>query len=130
MSDLTRLYQSETKKYLIKIRDPETGNYIDPSDPTILKDVIAILYIKNNNREVKRMSRTGTEGVQMAIKPDPATGDKMLVIPLEYSIVKEITPGQLAIQITLLWEDTDFEDNTARKSYTAELNPVKQALVN
>ena len=129
MSDLKRIYQSETKKYLVKVKDPDTGAYIDPTDTSVLLDVIVVVYTKNNNREVKRMSITGNEGSQINTQL-AQTGETMLVIPLEYNIVKEITPGQLAVQITLLWEDTDFDDNTARKSYTADLNPVKQAIVN
>jgi len=124
---LRRIYQSETKKYLIKVKDPETDNYIDPTSD--VQDVIVILYTKNNNREVKKMSVSGNEGIQMNVSTDPESGVKSLVVPLEYSIVKEITPGQLAIQITLLTADSDFEDGTARISYTAELNPVKQAVV-
>lgn len=123
MSDLKRIYQSETKKYLIKIKDPDTG---DPINLDTLIDVIVVVYTKNNNREVKHMSMNGTDDSTIMDKKDETT----LVLPLEHSIVKEITPGQLAVQITLLWEDTDFDDGIARKSYTADLNPVKQAIVN
>lgn len=123
MSDLKRIYQSETKKYLIKIKDPDTGDSINLDT---LIDVIVVVYTKNNNREVKHMSMNGTDDSTIMDKKDGTT----LVLPLEHSIVKEITPGQLAVQITLLWEDTDFDDEIARKSYTADLNPVKQAIVN
>lgn len=128
-----QIYQSETKKYHLKLKD-ETGEYIDPE--TEVLDILVILFTKNNNKEVKRMSVQGNDDyIQMGIFTDPGDGSKALIIPLEYEIVKEINPGQLAIQITILKSDPDFDSSTgagdgvSRTSVTHDLNKIKQAIV-
>lgn len=124
MVTLSKLYQSETKKYYLKIKDPETGNYIDP---TTLQDIQIIVYTDNNNQEVKRMSLLGS-GDFIAMSTKVIDGVTVLVLPIEYNIMKEVKVGFLSIQITILSPDTDYDDNTARKSYFAKLNLVKQSL--
>lgn len=128
---LQKLYQSETKKYHIYVKDPDTDLYIDLEtiDATVLKDLEAIVFTKNNNKEIKRMSREGTGDFEVMTINTDTSGNKYFILPLGYSIVKDIQPGQLAIQITIIWEDLDYGDpgGEARKSYVAELNPVRQA---
>lgn len=130
MADLTRLYQSETKKYYLKVKDPDTDTYIDPTaSDSDITDIEVIVYTKQKGATIKRMNLLGGDDWSIMSTGTDTSGNTYLIIPLEYSIVKEIQPGQLAIQITIVKVDTDFDDDTSRKSYTADLNPVKTAVV-